>query len=105
MFLVAAVFLACATSAAFAGEVGVLGTFTDPTPNLFDPTTQTTSMTYVFDTSQYAGEYIVNRFHDMGRVTYTNCYGGADAVTYYTEVVKTINANKWVTAGVVQTVT
>lgn len=85
--------------------MGILGIFNNPTPNPFDPTTQTTSMTYTFDTSQYAGEYVVNRFHDLGRVMYTNCYNGADAVTYYTEVVRTINNNKWVTAGTVQTAT
>lgn len=105
VLLALAALLLCTVSPVFAGEAGVLGTYTDPTPNPFNPTTQTTSMTYTFDTSQYAGEYIVNRFHDRGWVSYTNCYGGADGVTYYIEVVKTINANKWVTAGTVQTVT
>lgn len=86
-------------------DVGTNMVISGPTPNPFDPYSQTTSLTYTLDTSQYVAAYIVNRFHDLGRQTFTNPYGGTDAVTYYEEVVKTFYTNKWVPAGQPQTLT
>jgi len=87
------------------GDVSINIVVTNPTPNPFDPYSQTTSLTYTLDTSQYVAAYIVNRFHDLGRQTFTNPYGGSDAVNYYEEVVKTFYTNKWVVSGQTQTLT
>lgn len=81
-------------------------TITGPTPSSFAPEDgQTTQISFTPAQSDYYSVWVVNQFYNSGRVTYTNVYGGLDAVTYYTEPVKQLLAHVYVTAGTVKTVT
>lgn len=81
-------------------------TITGPTPSSFAPEdSQTTSLSFTPAEAGYYTVWVVNRFHDLGRVTYTNVYGSLDAVTYYTEPVKRLLASTYVAANTTKTVT
>lgn len=80
-------------------------TITGPTPSSFSPEDgQSTSITFTPAESGYYSVWVVNCFHDLGRVTYTNVYGGLDAVTYYAETVKKLLSSVYVSAGTAKTV-